>query len=228
MKMNRLYTIGLPALLLSAALSACSGNATAPPAPTPASNSGTADPAAATEETGNTGGEQAGESGMDVQQENSEAASTDRPQQRSTEMLIKGEPSKHNAALTEGEGYSLYVYEEMQLQNNRLSLKSNPQYYAEIEPLPADFNLDQLRKQGKQELSKTGEVQEFSGDTVGEPLTGAQLFLQSGNEQLLQSYVVWEPKGETGYIFHIHQPRGGEGGLFNPLAYDSLASIQAK
>ncbi|WP_458119428.1 hypothetical protein [Paenibacillus sp. Z6-24] len=228
MRINRLYTTGLPALLLSAALSACSGNATAPPAPTPAANSGTADPAAATEETGNTGGEQAGEAGIAVQQENSETASADRPQQRSTEILIKGEPSKHSAVLTEGDGYSLYVYKEMQLQNNRLSLKSNPKYYAEIETLPSDFNVDQLRKQGKQELAATGEVQEFGGDTVGEPLTGARLFLQSGNEQLLQSYVVWEPEGEQGYIFHIYQPRGEEGGLFNPLVYDSLASIKAK
>jgi len=228
MKINHLYTIGLSALLLSTALTACSEKASAPvPAP-PAADSGTADPAASDKETGNTSGEQSGEAGMEVQQDNSESASAERPQTQTNEMLINGELSKHRAVLTEGEGYSLYVYEELQLKNNRLFLKSNPEYYAEIETLPADFNLDELRQQGKKELAATSEVREYSGDAIGEPLTNAPLFLQAGNEQLLKNYVVWEPKGEQGYIFRMNQPVGKEGGLFNPLAYDSLASIQAK
>ncbi|ANF96323.1 hypothetical protein [Paenibacillus bovis] len=233
MNMNHLYTIGLSTILLGTVLTGCSNQEPVPTPVSPAANSGTANPAASGEEAGNSSGEKSGEAGIAVQQDNSEAASADRPPTQTNEMLINGELSKHRAVLTEGEGYSLYVYEELQLKNNRLFMKSNPEYYAEIEPLPADFNLDELRQQGKKELAATSEVKEYSGDTIGEPLTDARLFLQAGNEKLLQNFVVWEPKGEQGFIFRMHQPLdpSGEqtiGGLFGPLVYDSLASVHEK
>ncbi|OWA33962.1 hypothetical protein B9G55_16620 [Saccharibacillus sp. O16] len=160
-----------------------------------------------------------------------ETAVSERPATETIEMMGDGMPDKREAKLQQGEGYSLYVFDAYTFDaaKNKLFLTAYPEYYVEIEKLPSDFNLDELRKEGQEELKKYGEVKEYAGDQLVEgPMYDARLVLQASDDKGgLYEYAVWEPEGENGYIFHIHSPSGEPSETFLTPALTSVKTIKA-
>ena len=159
-----------------------------------------------------------------------ETAVSERPATETIEMMSEGAPDKRTGKLQQGDGYSLYVFDAYTFDaaKNKLFLTAYPEYYVEIEPLPSDFNLDELRKEGKEELKKYGEAKEYAGDQLAEgPMYDARLVLQVSSEKGLYEYAVWEPEGENGYIFHIHSPSGEPSETFLTPALTSVKTIKA-
>ncbi|NGZ75338.1 hypothetical protein [Saccharibacillus alkalitolerans] len=159
-----------------------------------------------------------------------ETAASERPATKEISMMSEGMPDKRTAALKQGDGYSLYVFDAYTFDDakNRLYLTAYPDYYADIEVLPAKVNLDELRKSGEAEFKQYGEVKEYSGDQLAEgPLYGASLLLQVSDEKGVHDYVVWEPGGSNAYVFRVHAPSGEASETFLTPALTSLTSIQA-
>lgn len=152
----------------------------------------------------------------------------DRP---ATETFVVGDgvSQKLTGELRTGDGYSLYVIDgyELDTANSRLTLTENPAYYAEIEKLPSDFNLDELRAEGTAKLEEAGgTVEEYSSDTLVEsPMANASLFLQGSSAEEVQDYIVWEAQDGSAYIFHLVMPENEEGSPFYMEATASLATI---
>lgn len=159
-----------------------------------------------------------------------ETAVSERPATETIEMMSEGMPDKREAKLQQGDGYSLYVFDAYTFDaaKNKLFLTAYPEYYVEIEKLPSDFNLDELRKEGIEELKKYGEAKEYSGDQLVEgPMYDASFVLQVSSEKGLYEYAVWEPEGENGYIFHIQSPSGEPSETFLTPALTSVKTIKA-
>ncbi|MEJ8305036.1 hypothetical protein [Saccharibacillus sacchari] len=161
----------------------------------------------------------------------SDAASTDRPATE-TFTVGDGESQTLTGELQTGEGYSLYVLDGYALDaaTGRVTLTENPDYYAEIEKLPADFNLDELRTEGTAKLEKAGgTVEEFSADTLVESsMMNASLFLQGSSAKDVQDYIVWEAQDGSAYTFHLVIPENEEGSSFYTEVTASLATIMGQ
>lgn len=222
------------ALLLTIAMTACGQQTNAPtPEPGDAANTTQEPPVETTPDNAtdpvepNTPDEEAiPEPGEDREQAEAPA----RPTTETFEMMSEGMPDKRTAELQQGDGYSLYTFDAYTFDagENKLYLTAYPQYYAEIEKLPSDFNLDELRVEGTTELQKYGEVQEYADDQLAEgPMYGARLLLQVSGEDGLHNYIVWEPEGENGYIFRVHAPSGEASETFLTPALTSLSSVRA-
>lgn len=157
-----------------------------------------------------------------------EEASSQRP---ATETFTVGDGVAETAVgtLQQGDGYSLYVLDGYKLEasSGRLVMTANPDYYAEIEKLPADFDLDKLRSEGTAELAKSGaKVDEFFSDTLVEsPMVNAALFLQGSGEKELRDYIVWKARDESAYLFRLVMPESEEGSPFYMEATTSLSTI---
>lgn len=108
---------------------------------------------------------------------------------------------------------------------HELTMKVNPAYKVGIEKLPADFNLDNLKMNAKEELSKTGEVKQVTGEQLsGGPMKDARLFMMSQNEKKTQYVIVKELDG-NGFIFHVNAPVGEPSEGFLPMVYASVNTI---
>ncbi|UQZ37202.1 hypothetical protein C2I18_28885 [Paenibacillus sp. PK3_47] len=131
--------------------------------------------------------------------------------------------------LTQGNGYSLYVFDSFAFDpaENRLSLAEDPDYYAEIELLPADYNLAALKQQGQTELSAMGEPQDYSGELIEHPLGFAELYLQVSGAEGSADYVVWKNQSGDAFLFRIHNPEG-ESPEFANWIMVSLASLETE
>lgn len=144
------------------------------------------------------------------------------------EVTVEGMTEKRPVTLARGDGYSLYVFEPMAFNasKNALTMKIDPEYVVNIEKLPADFNLDQLAMDAKEELSETGEVRELSKEELAKgPMADARLYMMAQNEHKSQYFIVKELDGH-GFVFRIDAPVGEPSEGFLPMAYASLNSIK--
>lgn len=156
-----------------------------------------------------------------------DSITSDRPKTSELEVTVEGITEKRPAALAQAEGYSFYILEPMAFdaKEHELTMKVNPAYKVEIEKLPADFNLDNLKMDAKEELSKTGEVKQVTGEQLSSgPMKDARLFMMSQNEKKTQYVIVKELDG-NGFIFHIDAPVGEPSEGFLPMVYASVNTI---
>ncbi|GAS83258.1 hypothetical protein [Paenibacillus amylolyticus] len=152
---------------------------------------------------------------------------SDRPKTSELEITVEGMTEKRPVTLAQAKGYSLYVFEPMAFdaEDQELSMKIDPDYEVEIEKLPADYNLDALRMDAKEELSETGEVKQLTAEQLSNgPMKDAQLYMMSQNDKKTEYFIVKELDG-NGFVFHIHAPIGEPSEGFLPMAYASLNSI---
>ncbi|MCQ6562159.1 hypothetical protein NNL21_26060 [Paenibacillus mendelii] len=126
--------------------------------------------------------------------ENEQAPAATRAQSETFDLMTGEGNQSHTAALHQGEGFSLYVFEKFSFDTakGRLSLSSNPEYYVDIESLPANYDLTQLETAGKEELEELGEVSDFSGELVEHPLGSAELYLHLPLDRLEASWTRFE------------------------------------
>jgi len=152
---------------------------------------------------------------------------SDRPKTSELEVTVEGMTEKHPVTLAQAKGYSLYVFEPMAFdaEDQELSMKIDPDYDVEIEKLQADYNLDALKMDAKEELSETGEVKQLTAEQLSNgPMKDAQLYMMSQNDKKTEYFIVKELDG-NGFVFHIHAPIGEPSEGFLPMAYASLNSI---
>ncbi|MCP1185895.1 hypothetical protein [Paenibacillus sp. 1781tsa1] len=152
---------------------------------------------------------------------------SDRPKTAELEVTVEGMTEKRPVTLAQAKGYSLYVFEPMAFdaEDHELTMKIDPDYEVEIEKLPADYNLDVLKMDAKEELSETGEVKQLTAEQLSNgPMKDAKLYMMSQNDKKTEYFIVKELDG-NGFVFHIHAPIGEPSEGFLPMAYASLNSI---
>ncbi|MEK4327101.1 hypothetical protein MKX70_14860 [Paenibacillus sp. FSL R7-0312] len=140
----------------------------------------------------------------------------------------EGGVSGQTATLEQGDGYSLYITGDFTLnvQTNRLSLKEDPAYYAEIESLASEYDLTALKQQGETELSATGSAKDYSGELVEHPLGFAELYLQATGDKGVVDYMVWKNQAGEAFLFRIYNPKGEMSNKFSPWVMVSLATLE--
>lgn len=158
-----------------------------------------------------------------------ESVEANRPETESFELMTAEGNQSMEAVLHQGEGFSLYVFEKFAFDETagRLSLRSNPDYYVDIEPLPSDYDVTQLEAEGKEELSPVGEVSDYSGELVEHPLGFAELYLQASGEEGISDYMVWKSEAGDVFLFRLHNPKGEEAPDFAGPVLVSLATVQS-
>ncbi|TYP70574.1 hypothetical protein [Paenibacillus methanolicus] len=142
-------------------------------------------------------------------------------------LEIEGNPEKKTAKLAHGEGYSLYVFDELfdfDAKTATLSMKHFPDYKVEIVQFPVDYNLDMLREEAEAALSKTGEVRELKGDEINSTMRDADLFLLASSDKETKEVIVKDIDG-IGYQFNVTMPVGEASDGFGPHAFASLNTI---
>ncbi|KAA8745909.1 hypothetical protein [Paenibacillus sp. UASWS1643] len=210
-----MMSISLIVIVLT--LTACSGSNEPSVIPEPSMPVGESAPAPST------GNEQPSETDG-----TEEADETKRQQTESFEMLTADGNQSLEATLQQGEGFSLYVFEKFTFDaaQGRLSLTSNADYYVDIEPLPSDYNLAELKTAGKEELEKAGKVSDYSGELVEHPLGYAELYLQAAGEEGISDYMVWKSEEGDAFLFRLHNPKGEEASDFASPVLVSLSTVQ--
>lgn len=157
-----------------------------------------------------------------------DAATADLPSAKTIKVELEGMKEERTAKLVQGDGYALYTFDgfSFDAKANRLKMDYDNEYHVDIVKLPAGYNVDDLAKEAKAELSKTGQVEERSGGKITGPMQDASLFLIAGGDKLTKEYIVKEI-GDQGYAFKINMPHGEASEGFGPLVYASLNTIVA-
>lgn len=143
------------------------------------------------------------------------------------EVTVEGMTEKRPVTLAQGKGYSLYVFEPMvyDADDHELTMKIDPDYEVEIDKLPSDYNLKELKVDAKKDLSETGAVKQLSEEKLSNgPMKEAKLFMMSQNNKKTEYFIVKELDG-NGFAFHIHAPVGEPSEGFLPMVYASINSI---
>ncbi len=155
-----------------------------------------------------------------------EAQAGSLPETKVIKLTLEGMEEEKTASLAEGEGYALYVFDifTFDKSSNKLAMKVDPGYYAEITKLPADFNLDALAEEGRKELSATGEVTALSREERDQRMSGLRLYLTAMGSGLTRQFIVKEIDGQ-GYIIKLNIPQREASEGFGPHVYASLESI---
>lgn len=152
---------------------------------------------------------------------------SDRAKTSELEVTVEGMTEKRAVTLAQGKGYSLYVFESMvyDADDQELTMKIDPDYEVEIEKLPSDYNLNELKAEAKKELSETGAVKQLNEEKLSNgPMKEAKLFMMSQNNKKTEYFIVKELDG-NGFAFHIHAPVGEPSEGFLPMVYASINSI---
>ncbi len=161
--------------------------------------------------------------------ETQEPPEANRPQTENFDLMTGEGNQSHSATLHQGEGFSLYVFEKFDFDaaEGRLYLSRNPEYEVEIEPLPANYDLTQLKTTGKEELEKFGEVSDYSGELIEHPLGYAELYLQSSSGEGIKDYIVWKSETGDAFLFRLHNPKSEEASDFAASVFVSLSTVQS-
>lgn len=159
---------------------------------------------------------------VDVSKQGKKGEGTDRPDTESFPIDGKNVTGK----LQEGYGYALYALDglEFDAERNRLSLKSNPDYYATVTPLAKGYSLASLKKEGTAALEAYGKASEVKGSQIPASLSFSRLFMTAEGDNGTGQFALWETPAK-GYKLEIHLPSGSEADSFAQLAYASLGSL---
>ncbi|GIP50628.1 hypothetical protein J53TS2_42190 [Paenibacillus sp. J53TS2] len=151
-----------------------------------------------------------------------------RPEVESFELLTGEGNQTLEAKLHQGEGFSLYVFDNFAFDadEGRLYLNSNSKYEVKIKPLSANYDLEQLQVEGRKELEALGKVSDFSGELVEHPLGSAEIYLQASGADGISDYIVWKSETGDGFLFRLHNPKGEEASNFAGPVLVSLSTVQ--
>ncbi|MFC4600337.1 hypothetical protein [Cohnella hongkongensis] len=155
---------------------------------------------------------------------------TERPPTESFELMTGEGYQSRTAALHQGEGFSLYVFEGFGFDqaSGRLTLTANNDYYVDIERLPEDEILKTLRESAEQEFKEFGKVSDYSGELVEHPLGYAELYLQSSGADGVKDFIIWESEAGERYLFRLHSPKGEEAPDFASSVWVSLSTVRGE
>lgn len=148
------------------------------------------------------------------------------PETRTMKLTLEGMEEEKTAKLASGKGYSLYVFDIFTFDPaaDKLSMNVDPGYHAEIEKLPADYSLDVLELEGREELSATGKVTVLGREERDQRMAGLRLYLTATGSGLTRQYIIKEVDGQ-GYMIKLNIPQREASEGFGPHVYASLDSI---
>ncbi|WP_151735418.1 hypothetical protein [Paenibacillus tengchongensis] len=148
------------------------------------------------------------------------------PETKAFKLTLEGMEEEKTATLAQGTGYALYVFDifDFDAAAGRLSMKVDPEYYAEITKLPADYSLDALAEEGRKELAGVGQVSELNQNQRDERMKGLKLYLTAVKSGLTRQYIVKELDGQ-GYLIKLNIPQREASEGFGPHVYASINSI---
>ncbi|OZB98274.1 hypothetical protein [Paenibacillus sp. XY044] len=174
----------------------------------------------------NASGGSPSESG-DSKSSGSSGSISKRPSEGKLEVTLEGNNEVRPAKLVQADGYSLYIPEQFSFDASKhlLYMNIDHEYSVRIEKLPADFNLDQLELQGKEELKPYGEIKKLGATDLTGPMKDALIFLTAFDSSGTHEYIVKELDG-SGFVFHVTQPQREASEGFGPLAFAALNSIE--
>lgn len=162
----------------------------------------------------------------DASKQGKKGAGADRPKTENFEVATADSTDSVTGKLQEGYGYAFYAMEglEFDAETNRLSMTSNPDYYAIITPLEKGYALATLRSEAKTALKAYGTPAELKGDKAPAALSASRLFLSAENEAGTGQFALWETPAK-GYDIKINIPAGEDAEAFAPLVYASLSTL---
>lgn len=163
-----------------------------------------------------------------VKEATDSGAASDLPAEKSIELELEGMKETKTATLQRGDGYAIYMFDifSFDAKTNKLMMNYDPDYHVIISKLPADYNIEELAKAAKSEMSKIGDVEQRSGDQLYETMRDAELFLIAQGKGLTQQYIVKNIGGQ-GFAFLLNQPVGEASEGFGPHALASINTVVA-
>lgn len=155
-------------------------------------------------------------------------ATSELPAEKSIEVELEGMKETRTATLQRGEGYAFYMFDifSFDAKTNKLMMNYDSDYHVVITKLPADYNIEELAKSAKSEMSKIGKVEQRTGDQLYETMRDAELFLIAQGKGLTQQYIVKNIGGQ-GFAFLLNSPHGEASEGFGPLAFASINTVVA-
>ncbi|MGG6310986.1 hypothetical protein [Paenibacillus macerans] len=150
------------------------------------------------------------------------------PAEKAIEVELEGMKEQRTAKLAQGAGYAFYMFDGFSFDAgaHRLTMDYDPGYHVDISKLPAGYDVADLAKTAREELSKTGKVEERSGEEIYVTMRDAELYLIASGDDLTREYIVKNIGGQ-GYAWMINMPHGEASEGFGPLAFASLNTIVA-
>ncbi len=153
---------------------------------------------------------------------------TELPAEKSLEVELEGMKETRTATLAKGEGYAFYMFDgfSFDAETNKLTMNYDPGYHVVFTKLPAGYDVEELAKTAKEDLSKIGKVEQWSGDQLYVTMRDAELFLIAQGGGLTQEYIVKNIGGQ-GFAFLINMPQREASEGFGPMAFASINTTVA-
>lgn len=150
------------------------------------------------------------------------------PAEKSLEVELEGMKEMRTATLARGEGYAFYMFDGFSFDagTNKLTMDYDPGYHLVITKLPSGYDVEELAKAAKEDLSKIGKVEQWSGDQLYITMRDAELFLIAQGGGLTQEYIV-KNMGGQGFAFLIDMPQREASEGFGPMAFASINTTVA-
>ncbi len=158
----------------------------------------------------------------------SSGSSVELPAEKSLEVELEGTKETRTATLAKGDGYAFYMFDifSFDAKTNKLMMNYDSAYHVVITKLPSGYDVEELAKTTKNELSKIGKVEQMSGDQVYVTMRDAELFLIARGDDVTQEYIVKNIDGQ-GFAFLVNMPHGEASEGFGPLAFASINTTVA-
>lgn len=157
---------------------------------------------------------------------NADKPASELPKTKEFTLTLEGDKEQRTGTLNQGTGYAIYVFDGFTFDaaSNKLTMNIDKNYYAVIEKLPSDYNMDQIKDDAEKDLAKLGDVRELKGSEISPLLGGAALMLLGSNDKLTQEVIVKEV-GDAAYSIKVNMPQSEASEGFGPIAFTSLSSI---
>ncbi len=150
------------------------------------------------------------------------------PAEKTLEVELEGMKETRTATLAKGEGYAFYMFDifSFDAETNKLMMNYDSAYHVVITKLPSGYDVEELAKAAKSDLSKIGKVEQLSGDQIYATMRDAELFLFAQGDGVTQEYIVKNVDGQ-GFAFLLNSPQGEASEGFGPLAFASINTVVA-
>lgn len=211
---------------LAAALTACNDGDTSNTGEEPAAPPAAETPAPSNETGGNT------PPADSTPAEGNGAETAPMPENKELEVVIEGMPEKVPAVLTKSDqGYAFYLMERFVFTpeepgKDMIFHETFPDYYARVEVLPADADLEDLKQNARDTLNVVGNVEEMKGEQISDPTIreNALFFYHANNDEVSRNILV-EKKNGALLRFTLNFPIGEASEGIPPRFYPMINSF---
>ncbi|WP_274362422.1 hypothetical protein [Paenibacillus thermotolerans] len=156
----------------------------------------------------------------------------DLPATKELTVTVEGNEEKVASKLTKSDqGYAFYLMDGFEFTpeepgKDMIFFKNFPDYYIRIEKLPANINVDDIRKTAEAGLNALGEVVSQEGDNIWDPNVRehAEFFLHSSDSTLSRNMILMKSTGAY-YLYTMNIPNGEPAEGVGPRFYPMINSV---